>query len=108
MLEKDCNGNPISTFPPSYAFQMIFTELAPWLIQAISRNVHNKNRALKQLCVPCYTFCNASLQEVKAGRANVIIQPNNSTTSAHTLPLGQSTQSLKCQWLFAMSKQLKL
>ena len=22
MLEKDCNGNPISTFPPYYAFQM--------------------------------------------------------------------------------------
>ena len=22
MLEKDCNGNPISTFPPCYAFQM--------------------------------------------------------------------------------------
>ena len=50
MLEKDCNGNPISTFPPCYAFQMIFTALAPRLIQSISRNVHNKNRALKQLC----------------------------------------------------------
>ena len=50
MLEKDCNGNPISTFPPSYAFQMIFTALAPMLIQSISRNVHNKNRASKQLC----------------------------------------------------------
>ena len=24
MLEKDCNGNPISTFPPCYAFQMIW------------------------------------------------------------------------------------
>ena len=24
---KDCNGNPISTFPPCYAFQMIFTAL---------------------------------------------------------------------------------
>ena len=22
MLEKDCNGNPISTLPPCYAFQM--------------------------------------------------------------------------------------
>ena len=22
MLEKDCNGNPISNFPPCYAFQM--------------------------------------------------------------------------------------
>ena len=22
MLEKDCNGNPISTFPPCYASQM--------------------------------------------------------------------------------------
>ena len=49
MLEQDCNGNPISTFPPCYAFQMIFTALAPRLIQSISRNVHNKNGALKQL-----------------------------------------------------------
>ena len=40
MLEKYCNGNPISTFPPCYAFQMIFTALAPRLIQSISRNVH--------------------------------------------------------------------
>ena len=24
MLEKVCNGNPISTFPPCYAFQMIW------------------------------------------------------------------------------------
>ena len=24
MLEKDYNGNPISTFPPCYAFQMIW------------------------------------------------------------------------------------
>ena len=47
MLEKDCNGNPISTFPPCYAFQMIFTALAPGLIQSISHNVHNKNRSLK-------------------------------------------------------------
>ena len=23
MLKQDCNGNPISTFPPYYAFQMI-------------------------------------------------------------------------------------
>ena len=29
---------------------MIFTALAPRLIQSISRNVHNKNRALKQVC----------------------------------------------------------
>ena len=50
MLEKDYNGNPISTFPPCSEFQMIFTALAPRLIQSISRNVHNKNRALKQLC----------------------------------------------------------
>ena len=42
MLEKDCNGNPISTFSPFYAFQMISTALAPRLIQFISRNVHNK------------------------------------------------------------------
>ena len=34
---------------PCYAFQMIFTALAPRLIQSISCNVHNKNRALKQL-----------------------------------------------------------
>ena len=51
MLEKDCNDNPISTFPPCYAFQIISTALAPRLIQSISRNVHNKNRALKQLCL---------------------------------------------------------
>ena len=50
MLEKDSNGNPISTFPPCCAFQMIFTALAPRLIQSISCNVHNKFRALKQLC----------------------------------------------------------
>ena len=24
MLEKECNGIPISTFPPCYAFQMIW------------------------------------------------------------------------------------
>ena len=36
MLEKDCNGNPIATFPPCYAFQMIFTASAPRLIQSIS------------------------------------------------------------------------
>ena len=24
MLEKDYNGNPISTFPPCYSFQMIW------------------------------------------------------------------------------------
>ena len=49
MLEKDCNGNPISTFPPCYAFQIIFTAFAPRLIQSISCNVHNMIRALKQL-----------------------------------------------------------
>ena len=54
MLEKDCNGNPISTFPPYYAFQMIFTALASRLIQSISRNVHNKFWALRQLC---QVFC---------------------------------------------------
>ena len=43
LLEKDCNGNPITTFPPCYAFQMIFTALASRLIQSISRNVHNKS-----------------------------------------------------------------
>ena len=47
MLEKDCNGNPIFTFPPCYTFQMIFTALAPKLIQSISGNIHNKNRSLK-------------------------------------------------------------
>ena len=51
MLEKYCNGNLISTFPPCYAFQMIFTVFAPRLIQSKSRNVHNKIRALKQLCI---------------------------------------------------------
>ena len=35
MLEKDCNGNRIFTFPPCYAFQMIFAALAPRLIQSI-------------------------------------------------------------------------
>ena len=50
ILEKDWNGNPISTFPPSYAFQMIFTALPPRLIQSISCNVRNKNEALKRLC----------------------------------------------------------
>ena len=49
MLEKDCNGNPISTFPPCYAFQMIFTALAPRLIQSISRNVRNRKNVLKRL-----------------------------------------------------------
>ena len=49
MLEKDCNGNPMSTFPPCYAFQMNFTALAPRLIRSISRNIHYKNRALKRL-----------------------------------------------------------
>ena len=24
MLEKDCNGHPISTFPPCHAFQLIW------------------------------------------------------------------------------------
>ena len=51
MLEKDFNGNPISTIPPSYAFQMIFTALTPRLIESKSCNVHNKNGALKHLCV---------------------------------------------------------
>ena len=50
MLDRDCNGNPISTFPPCYAFRMIFTALAPRPIQSISRNVHKKNGALKGLC----------------------------------------------------------
>ena len=50
MLDRDCNGNPISTFPPCYAFQMIFTALASMPIQSICHNVHSKNRALKQLC----------------------------------------------------------
>ena len=50
MLEKDCNCYPISTFSPCYAFQMIFTALAPRLNQSIGRKVHNKNRALKRLC----------------------------------------------------------
>ena len=49
MLEKDCNGNPISTFPPCYAFQMIFSALAPKLIQSISRNVRNRKNVLKRL-----------------------------------------------------------
>ena len=47
---KNCNGNPISTFPPCYAFQIIFTAFSPRLIQSISRNVHDKIRALKWLC----------------------------------------------------------
>ena len=32
---------------------------------------------------PCYAFCNASLQEVKAGRANGKNQQNNATTYIH-------------------------
>ena len=50
MLEKDCNGNPISTFPPCYAFQMIFTALAPRLIQSISRNVHTLRVPAQRVC----------------------------------------------------------
>ena len=42
-LNIGSNDNPISTFPPCYAFQMIFTAWAPSPIQYISRNVHNKN-----------------------------------------------------------------
>ena len=49
MLEKTCNDNPISTNQPSYAFEMIFTVLSPRQIQSISRNVHNKDGALKPL-----------------------------------------------------------
>ena len=49
LLAKDCNGNPVSTLPPCYAFQVIFTAWAPRLIQSISRNAHNKNRALRRL-----------------------------------------------------------
>ena len=49
-VEKDCNGNPISTSSPLYAFEMIFTALAPMLIQSISCNVHNKEGALKHKC----------------------------------------------------------
>ena len=55
MLGKDCNSNPISTFLPCYAFQMIFTAFAPRLIQSISSNVHIKTRALKRLCVEIST-----------------------------------------------------
>ena len=51
MLEKDRDGNSISTFPPCYAVQMIFTAMAPRLIQYTSRNVHDKNGALKQLYI---------------------------------------------------------
>ena len=45
---KDCNGNPISTFPPYYALKMSFTALAIRLIQSISHNFHNKVGALKR------------------------------------------------------------
>ena len=47
--EKRCNGNPISIFPPYYAFQMIFTESSPRPIQSTSHNFHNKDGALKPL-----------------------------------------------------------
>ena len=57
MLEKDCNGNPISTFPPCYAFPMIFTELAPRLIESISCNVRNRKIALKRLCCDWLSYC---------------------------------------------------
>ena len=53
MLEKDCSGNPVSTIPPCYAIQMIFTAFSPRLIQYVSRNVHKKIRALKRLCAAC-------------------------------------------------------
>ena len=49
MLDKDCNSNPISSFQPCYACQMIFTALAPRLIQSISRNVRNRKNVLKRL-----------------------------------------------------------
>ena len=51
MLEKNCNGNPISTFPHCCALEMIFTAFAPRPIQSIGRNVQNKDGALKQLCL---------------------------------------------------------
>ena len=56
MLDRDYNGNFISTFPPCYAFQMIFTAFSPRQIQSISRNVHNKNGALKRLCCVCLVW----------------------------------------------------
>ena len=49
MLGKDCNANPISTFPPCMHFRLFSLHLPPRLIQSISRNVHNNVRALKQL-----------------------------------------------------------
>ena len=72
MLEKDCNGKPISTFPPFYAFQMIFTALALRLIQSISRNVHNKFcfeivvYKESTLCYSCNSF-NLSLETQDPG-----------------------------------------
>ena len=77
MLEKDCNGNPMSTFPPCYAFQIIFTALAPRLIQSISRNVHNKFRALKQLWLRWPHVTGESWQFIQT-----------STAQDLTLPLG--------------------
>ena len=47
------------TIQPFYAFQMIFTALAPRLIQSIGRNAHNKNGALKQLCLALGDYARA-------------------------------------------------
>ena len=41
----------ISTFPPCYAFQIIFTESSHRPIQCSSRKVHKKDEALKRLCL---------------------------------------------------------
>ena len=84
ILEKDCNGNPISTFPPCYAFQMIITVLAPRLIQSISRNVHNKNRALKQLWL-----LKAPILELKALLLLLLKQQRVRNTLANTGPGSQ-------------------
>ena len=52
MLEKDCNGNAISTFPPCYAFS---DDLAPRQIQSISRNVRNRNKSFETIVRRPYT-----------------------------------------------------
>ena len=64
MLGKDWNGNPISTFPPCYAFQMTFTALAPRLIQSISCND--------------LFYCPSSRSQCSVSTIEILIQPKRS------------------------------
>ena len=65
-LPPVCIGDLISTYPHCYAFQMIFTKLSPRPIQSISRNVNNKDGALKPLCSTLiWEKCYRQIQRVK-------------------------------------------